>query len=86
VSDIDATRMKVAKRGLWIAWSFNALYTAVALIFALGAGEEPLLLGLPRWVALSIVIVPGLFVLALIPLIEKAIPDIPLSDDEGEGS
>ena len=69
MSEIDAARMKAAKRGLWIAWGFNAFYTAAVLVLALGSGEEPLLLGLPRWVALSVVIVPGIFVVALIPLI-----------------
>lgn len=85
MSEIDRTRIKVAKRGLWIAWLFSATYSAVALAFALGAGEQPLLLGLPRWVALACVIVPGVFVAALIPLIEKAIPNIGLTDED-EGS
>jgi uncharacterized membrane protein YhdT len=86
MSNINQFRMRIAKRGLWIAWIFNAAYTAIALAFALGAGERPLLFGLPRWVTLSCVIVPALFVAVLIPLIEKAIPNIPLSDEEGEGS
>jgi len=84
VSDIDRIRMKVARRGLWIAWGFNVLFTAVALALALGAGERPLIFGLPRWMALSCVIAPGVFAAALIPLIEWAIPNIPLSDREGE--
>jgi uncharacterized membrane protein YhdT len=84
MNDINKTRMKVAKRGLWIAWVFNAAYTAAALVFALGAGERPLLFGLPLWVTLSCVIVPGVFVAVLIPLIEKSIPNIGLTDeDEG---
>ncbi len=84
MSNVNEMRMRIARRGLWIAWVFNAVFTAVVLAFALGAGEQSLLFGLPRWVTLSCVIVPAVFVAALIPLIEKAIPNIGLTDeDEG---
>jgi len=86
MSNVNEMRMRIARRGLWIAWVFNAAFTVVALAFALGAGERPLLFGLPRWVTLSCVIVPAIFVAVLIPLIEKAIPNIGLTDEDEGGA
>jgi uncharacterized membrane protein YhdT len=79
-------RIKVARRGLVLAWTFFSVFLAVALGVAAVFGNEPLLFGLPRWVALSSIIVPALFVVALIPIVEKLIPDISLSDEEEEAS
>ncbi len=47
-------------------------------------GNQPLMFGLPRWLALSSIIVPAVFVVALIPIVEKLIPDIPLTDEREE--
>jgi uncharacterized membrane protein YhdT len=58
------------------------VYLAATLVVAAAFGNEPWLLGLPRWAALSCIIVPGAFVVALIPIVEKCIPDISLSDEE----
>ena len=77
-------RVKVARRGLVLAWSFFSVFLGAILVAAATFDNEPLLFGLPRWVSLSCVIVPALFVVALIPIVEKLIPDIPLSDDDEE--
>lgn len=77
-------RIKVARRGLVLAWTFFSVFLATLMVVAAVFGNEPLLFGLPRWVALSSVIVPALFVAALIPIVEKLIPDIPLSDEKEE--
>lgn len=47
-------------------------------------GIEPYTLGLPRWVAVGNLFVPFLFVLGLIFVVEKFIPDVPLTDREKE--
>mgnify|MGYP001821832066 CR=1 FL=1 len=75
-------RIKVARSGLVLAWTFYTVFLAAALVAAAAFGNEPLFFGLPRWVAVSCVIVPAVFVVALIPIVEKLIPDISLSDDE----
>jgi len=75
-------RIKVARRGFVLSWTFFTVFLVVALGAAALVGDEPHLFGLPRWVALSCIIVPAVFVLALIPIVEKLIPDIPLSDDD----
>ena len=77
-------RIKVARRGLVLAWTFFTVFLATVLMTAAAFGNEPLLFGLPRWVALSSIIVPAVFVLALIPIVEKLIPDISLSDEDEE--
>ncbi len=75
-------RVNVARRGFVLSWTFYTVYLAVTLIVAAAFGNEPWLFGLPRWAALSCIVVPFLFVVALIPIVEKGIPDISLSDDE----
>lgn len=75
-------RIRVARRGLVLSWTFYSVYLAVTLVVAAAFTSEPLLFGLPRWAALSCIIVPGAFVVALIPIVERFIPDISLSDDE----
>ena len=77
-------RIKVARRSLALSWSYFALFLVAAMAVAAGFGSEPLLFGLPRWAALSCVVVPAVFVAALVPIVEKLIPDISLSDDEDE--
>jgi uncharacterized membrane protein YhdT len=77
-------RIKVARRGLVLAWTFFSVFLGAVLVVAAAFDNEPLLFGLPRWVALSCIVVPALFVVALIPIVEKLIPDISLSDDDQE--
>ena len=77
-------RIKVARRGLVLSWTFFTVFLATVLGVAAAYSDGPLLLGLPRWVALSCFVVPALFVVALIPIVEKLIPDISLSDEDEE--
>ena len=77
-------RIKVARRGLVLAWTFFSVFLATAMGVAAAFGNEPLLFGLPRWVALSSIVVPAVFVVALIPIVEKLIPDISLSNEKEE--
>jgi uncharacterized membrane protein YhdT len=77
-------RIRVARNGLALAWTFYSVFLAVAFGTAAAFGSRPLIFGLPRWVALSCIIVPAVFVVALIPIVERLLPDISLSDeDEG---
>lgn len=77
-------RIKVARRSLVLSWSFFAVFLVAAIAVAASFPNEPLLFGLPRWVALACVIVSAAFVAALVPIVEKLIPDITLSDEEGD--
>jgi len=77
-------RIKVARKGLVLAWTFFSVFLGAILVAAATFSNEPLLFGLPRWVALSCIVVPAVFVVALIPIVEKLIPDISLSDDDEE--
>ena len=81
---IEDPRIKVARRGLVLSWTFYSVFLAVVLVTAGVLGNDPPLLGLPRWVTWACLIVPAAFVVALIPIVEKLIPDIPLSDEEEE--
>ncbi|MCJ7753026.1 MAG: DUF997 family protein [Thermoanaerobaculales bacterium] len=79
-------RIKVARKGLVLSWTFYSVFLATLLGVAAAFGNEPLMFGLPRWAALSCFIVPVLFVVALVPIVEKLIPDISLSNDKEETS
>ena len=81
---IEDPRIKVAKRGLAIAWIFFALYLVAILVLSYALGIKPYILGLPRWVAIGNLLVPITFVIALIFVAEKLIPDIPLTDNGDE--
>jgi uncharacterized membrane protein YhdT len=74
-------RIKVARRGLTLSWTFYSIFLTANLGAAALFGDEPRLFGLPRWVALACVVVPAVFVVALIPIVEWLIPNIPLTDD-----
>jgi uncharacterized membrane protein YhdT len=79
-------RIRVARRGLAISWTFYSLFIAAMLGAAAFLGDEPRWLGLPRWVVVACIGVPAVFVAALIPIVERSIPDIPLSDGREEPS
>lgn len=79
--DVDP-RIKVARRSLALSWTYYSVFVAAAMVAAASLGNEPLVFGLPRWVALSCIIVPAVFVVALVPIVERLIPDISLSDEE----
>jgi len=75
-------RVKIGRKCFAIAWLFYTLYLAVIMGLSYILGVEPYVLGLPRWVAIGNIVVPVVFVLLLIIVVEKFIPDIPLTDDE----
>ena len=77
-------RIKVARRCLALAWIYFFLYLAAIMISSYFLGIKPYLWGLPRWVAVGNIVVPILFVVMLIFVVEKAIPDIPLTDEESK--
>jgi uncharacterized membrane protein YhdT len=78
-------RIKVARRGLAVAWIYFAVYLLAYLGLSYTLGNEPYVLGLPRWVTFGNLFTPFLFVVMLIFVAEKLIPDVPLSDDEEDG-
>ena len=75
-------RIKIAQKTLALSW----LYFTIFLIFIMGCsfllGIKPYIWGLPAWVAIGNVVVPIAFVIILIFVIEKFVPDIPLTDIE----
>jgi uncharacterized membrane protein YhdT len=77
-------RIRVARRAFALSWIYFTLFIAAMLAAAFGFDVEPLLFGLPRWAAASCLIVPAVFVLLLIPVVERFIPDIPLTDGDGD--
>jgi len=77
-------RIRVARRGLAVAWIYFALYLLVYMGLSYTLGIEPYVLGLPRWVTFGNLLVPFLFVVMLIFVAEKLIPDVPLTDEEKE--
>ena len=81
---IEDPRIKVARKGLAIAWIFYAAYLIVILVSSYFLGIKPYIFGLPRWVAIGNLLIPIVFVIALIFVAEKLIPDIPLTDDDDE--
>lgn len=78
----EDSRIKIARKTLALSW----LYFTIFLIFIMGASLlldiKPFIWGLPAWVAIGNVIVPIVFVILLVFVIEKFVPDIPLTDDE----
>jgi len=79
--DLDP-RMKICRRALAVAWGFYAIFLLVIMLSSYLLGNEPRLWGLPRWVAVGNLIVPALFVAALVFVIERFIPDISLRDND----
>jgi len=75
-------RAKTARRGLWLAWAFFSFYLAGILLTSYLLDVSPLLWGLPLWVAVGNIVVPAAFVLLLILVVERGIPDLPLDDPE----
>ncbi len=81
---IEDPRIKAARRVFAIAWIFFAAYLVVYLGLSYSLGIEPYVLGLPRWVTFGNLFTPFLFVVLLIFVAEKFIPDVPLADEEEE--
>ncbi len=77
-------RIKVSRRSFLLAWVFFFVYLVVVLAASYLLGKEPLLFGLPRWVTIGNILLPVCFVVLLIIVVEKLIPDVSLSDDKTE--
>lgn len=79
---VEDPRIKAARRVFAIAWIFFAVYLLIYLGLSYCLGSEPYVLGLPRWVTFGNLFTPFLFVIMLIFVAEKLIPDVPLEDEE----
>lgn len=75
-------RIKIGWKCLVLAWLYYTIYLLVIMGFSYILGIRPYVLGLPRWVAFGNIVVPVVFVLLLIWVVEKFIPDISLTEDE----
>jgi uncharacterized membrane protein YhdT len=73
-------RMKIARRILALGWIYFTLYLAAIMVTSYILGIKPYVWGLPRWVAIGNILVPAFFVILLVFVAEKLIPDIPLTD------
>jgi len=78
-------RMKIAKRTLVYSWIFYSAFTAAVIFFGATLKIKPYIFGLPAWAAVSIIFIPVGFVVLLILIIDKLIPDISLEDEEFKG-
>lgn len=81
---IEDPRIRVGRKGLVLAWIYFFLYLATILITSYLLGIKPYVWGLPRWVFYGNIVVPILFVIMLIFVVERFIPDISLTDDKDE--
>ena len=79
---IEDSRIKISRKVLALAWLFFALYLLFIMGLSYLMGIRPYIWGLPRWVAIGNIVVPVVFVLLLIFVAERFIPDIPLTEDE----
>ncbi len=81
---IEDPRIKVCRKSLGISWLFFTIYLIVIMGLSYILGTKPYVWGLPRWMAIGNILVPTVFVILLIFVVEKFIPDISLTDDEEE--
>lgn len=79
---IEDPRTKIGRKSFALAWLYYTIYIIVIMVSSYFLGTEPYVLGLPRWVAVGNIVVPIVFVILLIFVVEKFVPDIPLTDDE----
>lgn len=82
---IKDPRMKIAKKSLILSWIFYSVFSAAVIFFGASLKIKPYIFGLPAWAAVSIIFIPVGFVLLLIVIIDKLIPDISLEDDDSRG-
>ena len=81
---MEDPRIKICRRSFAISWLFFTLYVFAVMYFSYTLGTKPYVFGLPGWLAIGNVLVPGFFVLLLIVVVEAFVPDIPLTDDADE--
>jgi uncharacterized membrane protein YhdT len=75
-------RTKVSRRAFYLAWAFFAVYMAAVMAASYLLGTKPRLWGLPQWVAVGNILLPVCFVILLVIVVEKFIPDVSLTDDD----
>lgn len=81
---IEDPRAKASRRAFLLAWAFFGIYFLAVMAASFLLKIEPLLFGLPRWVTVGNILLPVCFVVLLIFVVEKHIPDVPLTDDKRE--
>ena len=79
---IEDSRIRIGRKSFALAWLYYTIYLLIIMGLSYILGTMPDGFGLPRWVAIGNIIVPVFFVLLLILVVEKFIPDIPLTEDE----
>lgn len=79
---IEDSRIRIGRKSFALAWLYYTIYLLIIMGLSYILGTKPYVFGLPRWVAIGNIIVPVFFVLLLILVVEKFIPDIPLTEDE----
>jgi len=77
--------MKAARKAFAFSWIYYTVFVVAVMGLAFGLRVKPYILGLPCWVAVSVIFVPAGFVALSIILVEHIIPDLPLTDDETKG-
>ena len=82
---IKDPRMRIAKKSLIVSWIFYSVFSAAVIFFGAILKMKPYIFGLPAWAAVSIIFIPVGFVLLLIAIIDKFIPDISLEDEDSRG-
>jgi len=80
----DDPRIKVSRRAFLLAWVFFSVYLMAVMAESYLLGIKPRLWGLPQWVTIGNILLPAVFVILLIIVVEKLIPDVSLSDDKTE--
>lgn len=78
---IEDPRIKAARKSFAVAWIFFSVFLLTIFLTSYLLDIHPLLWGLPLWIAVGNIIVPVVFVILLIFIAEKFLPDIPLTDD-----
>lgn len=75
-------KIKVSRRAFLLAWVFFSAYVLAVMAASYLLGINPRLWGLPQWVTIGNILVPAGFVILLIIVVEKLIPDVSLTDDK----
>jgi len=79
---IEDSRIRIGRKNFALAWLYYTIYLLIIMGLSYILGTKPYVFGLPRWVAIGNIIVPVFFVLLLILVVEKFLPDISLTEDE----
>ncbi|MFZ2053989.1 MAG: DUF997 family protein [Candidatus Aminicenantales bacterium] len=77
-------RARVSRRAFLLAWVFFSVYLLAVMAASYLLGIKPRLWGLPQWVTIGNILLPAGFVILLIIVVEKFMPDVSLTDDETE--